>query len=522
MTSLPSAAAPAPVSRTVADASFRLLQGERLLFVIAALCAAGMMWLAPRLPMIDLPQHAAQVALWRDLLLGQSPWSDLVRINLYTPYLIGYGLMLPLSMVFSMEVTTRLVLTVAFLAFVVVCTALRRQLGADRRLDWLFLLSFFGMCWKWGFFTFLVSSPVFLLFLLLALRQSQDPAPRRNLALVATGTVMLFSHGLLFLGACFIGGLVMLEQVWAQRGRAVGARFLPYVVLFAIMIAFRLATQQLEGAISNNGFDYGTPIWERPKVWLTHISDAEDYDNFGILQVVTLLALLAPLYFGARPNTRPAFVMLGGLMVILCLVPAYAFETGGIFNRFVLFLPPFIAFCCRAPDTHAVPGWRGTAAVATLALSVSFVLATQAGRIAAFARESKTFDTVMEAAQPGKRALALILDEISPAAVNERAYGHWVLWYQAAKHAFVDFNFAFFPPQVIRFRKDHWPVRDEKYTQAVGTYAWEEKFITQYTYVFVRGTAEKVELVKGMSPCPLATIASDGPWFLLERGACPG
>ena len=67
------------------------------LFLLTSAWGMLIFWLAPHPPMIDLPEHAAQVALLRDLLLGQSPWGDLFRINLFTPYLLGYALALPLS-----------------------------------------------------------------------------------------------------------------------------------------------------------------------------------------------------------------------------------------------------------------------------------------------------------------------------------------------------------------------------------------------------------------------------------------
>src|SRR3954451_16068160 len=78
------------------------LNSERLLrwlFMFTVLCSALIFWLAPHPPMIDLPQHAAQVTLLRDMLLGQSPWADYFHINVFTPYIIGYGLALPLSFI---------------------------------------------------------------------------------------------------------------------------------------------------------------------------------------------------------------------------------------------------------------------------------------------------------------------------------------------------------------------------------------------------------------------------------------
>ena len=512
---------PAPsVAPSVAPNAAGLARAERALFLITVIAAASLMWLAPRLPMTDLPQHAAQVALWRDLLLGQSPWADVVRINLATPYLIGYGLLLPLSFVFSMEVATQLLLTLAFLAFVFMCRALRRQFGADPRLDWLFVLSFFGMVWKWGFLTFLVSSPVFLLFLLLAARHAQTPSFARGCGLVVAGVGLLLSHGLLFLAGLFLGGLMMLEQVWQHRLRGLVARFAPYVALCIVTIAFRLATREVDGALQNSGFDYGTPLWIRPMLWLIHISDAEDYDNVGFLQLVTFIALCAPLLYGLRLNGRPPLVLLVGILFILSFAPANAFETGGLFYRFALFLPACIAFAFAPPQVEAHTP-RARIAAAVVALCCWTVLAIQGARNVAFAEDSKPFNTILAAAQPGKRAYAMMLEEYSAPARHERVYGHWAHWYQADKKGFVDFNFAFFPPQVIRFRADHKSIMDETESQPVGSYVWPDRFVKQYDYFFVRGLPAQVELVKKMSNCPLSVIASDQKWYLLERGACP-
>jgi hypothetical protein len=45
---------------------------ERLAFVATVIVAGATFWLAPRLPMTDLPQHAGQVAALHGLVLGTS------------------------------------------------------------------------------------------------------------------------------------------------------------------------------------------------------------------------------------------------------------------------------------------------------------------------------------------------------------------------------------------------------------------------------------------------------------------
>ena len=149
-------------------------QAVRLAFLVTVLYAGAMFWIAPHPPMADLPQHAGQVAIWRDLLLGQSPWQQMLRINYFTPYLIGYGLALPLSFVMPVVAAFKLMLMLAYYAFVLCCVLLRRRFDGDERLDWLFIPGFFGLSFIWGNFTFLVAAPVGLFFVLLADRYAES------------------------------------------------------------------------------------------------------------------------------------------------------------------------------------------------------------------------------------------------------------------------------------------------------------------------------------------------------------
>ena len=490
------------------------VRAERLLFWLTVLAAAGMMWLAPRLPMVDLPQHVAQVALWHDLLTGQSAFAGLVRINLLTPYLIGYGLMLPLTFVVTANVTAKIVLTLAFLAFVAACQAIRRETGGGRWLDWLFLISFYGYCWKLGFMTFLVASPLGLLFLLLALRHARQPDWARGAVLAATGLVLLFSHGLMFLGAVFLGGLLMLDEAFQERFNRAFRHFAPYVVLALAGIALRLATQEQTGAVQVAEFAYGLPIWQRPAIWLISIADM---DNAGtpLLALATLAALGTAFLPGARRLARRGMVLLAGLVVLLCLLPSEALQTGMIYQRFALFLPPFIAFALAGRDLRLLH-----AAIAAPACWL--VLGIQASRIIGFAGESQSFETVLQAAEPGKRALAVIFDPESPAAASSHAYLHYAAWYQADKHGFVDFNFAAFHPQVVRFRPGMVPGIGETFAFAPQRFTFADFDPLKYEYFFIRGNAPAVDSFRSASPCALIRLAADGPWSLMKRGDCTG
>ena len=490
---------------------------ERVAFAATVFFAAGLMWWAPRLPMTDLPQHAAQVALWRDLIQGHSSWSDLVRINLFTPYLIGYGLALPLSFLFPMSAAVKIVLTAALLGFVGVCTAFRRTLGGDARLDWLFLVGFFGFAWQWGFLTFLAATPVGIAFLL-ACHNPVGAMRRRNATIVVLGALLLFCHGLMFVALLPIGASL---AAWPRRRggwRSLAGALVPFLLLGTVCLAFRLLSAQAEGAMRFDKVLLGSDLWLKPMAALLFVTDV-NFAKAGLGLPATLVLILAPPLLGARLNRGVALVPFVGLSIVILALPSYAFQTALLFQRFAVFLLPFYALMFRPPAPSAAPRPAWFAMLPALACWI--VLGVQADRIRGFAAETQPFETVLAAAEPGRRALSLVFDPASPAAANGTAFLHLPLWYQAEKGGFVDFNFAAFHPQVVRFKSGRQP----DFTEVLGWHPDRFDGSVEHTrlfdYIFVRGTPAETARVIAVSACPLTVRAADGPWTLLERGPCP-
>ena len=162
----------------------------RLLLGLLFALGVAVIWAPARPPMVDLPQHAAQIGLLRDLALGRSPWAHELRINLFTPYLIGYGLALPLALVMPVVAAIKVVLTLAFAAFVALCLAIRRELSASAKLDAYFFVSFFGFAYSWGLYTFLVAAPVGLAFIWLSIRYARAGGAGRAWGLAALGVAI--------------------------------------------------------------------------------------------------------------------------------------------------------------------------------------------------------------------------------------------------------------------------------------------------------------------------------------------
>ncbi len=488
---------------------------ERVGFVSTVVLAGATFWFAPRLPMIDLPQHAGQVAVWHDLLLGTSPWQSLLYVNYFTPYLAGYGLALLLSFVLPVSAALKLLLTLAYFGFVGACVALRGRLGGDRRLDWLFIPGFFGYAYVWGFYTFLVAAPLGVLFVLLAHRYADRPTPARGIVLLVADIVLFFSHGLVFLFANAIGGVFLLLK--ARPFVRLLPAALPYAAVGLLCLAYALVRLRLETDPAGEAlrFLWG---WDLGRLgFLVYSVGAFDAD-WSFLPLL-LLMLAAPLAMGARFNRRDPGALVPFLVTLLiaAVVPVNAMNTGAIYPRFALFLLPFYALLFGAAGPQ-VPG-----ALRRLWLPILCwaFLAVHAERLLAFAREEADFEDVLAATEPGHRALGLVLDPASAATSSRYAYQHFPLWYQAEKGGFVDFNFAGFLPQVVRYRVDRVPAvaRGSPYKLA-RDFDGTRDDVAIYRYFFVRHTAPLPPGYFPAGPCAPVPVKSAGAWSVFENANC--
>jgi hypothetical protein len=465
--------------------------------------------------MIDLPQHAGQVAVWRDLLLGTSPWQPLVYINYFTPYLAGYGLALLLSFVLPVSAALKLLLMLAYLGFVAACMALRSRLGGDRRLDWLFIPGFFGYAYVWGFYPFLIAAPLGVLFVLLAHRYADRPTPALGAVLLLADVALFFAHGLVFLFANAIGGMFLLLKGRPLARLVLAA--LPYAAAGLLCLAYALVFLRLDANPVGEVLPFSGGWGLSRLFFLVYSVGAFDADRNFILLVVLMLA--APLVLGAKLNRRNPAALIPFLVTLLIavFVPIDAMNTGALYPRVALFLLPFYALMFGALGS-AMPGALRQLWLPALCWAFLFI---NTDRLLAFAREESGFEEVLAATAPGHRALGLILDPESTAAASDAAYYHFPLWYQAEKKGFVDFNFANYLPQIVRYRADRMPpVALRSAFRLARDFDWTRDDAALYRYLFVRHTTP---LRPGYFPagrCAPVLLKSAGTWSVFENVNC--
>jgi hypothetical protein len=493
---------------------------NRLLFFACTLWGAAMFWLAPRLAGTDIPQHAAQIALIRELWDGTSPWRDVLRLNLWTPYLVPYGVATLLSTVVPIVDALKLMLSLAFLANVALCVSIRRQWGGDGRLDWLFLLGFFAQAYKWGFFSFLVAVPVGLLLILAADRYAARQTTSRALALTAVGVLLFVSHGL-----CFLLVLTICMGLLAARTRrwsTLVAASWPYALMLAVCAGYLFVSKHYEGgsaSLDDTPTELGWGLMRIPKSLVASIAT----EQRPLLLALALALPLVPWAMGCRPQRMLArWIPLIVTLAFMLFTPSFTMRIAMYPMRFGVLLLPAYAWAFSPSKTGAEKQRkppRERAASAALVLMCLSLLSFHTIQAFRFGRESAEFEPVLRAMQPGQRALSLVLSAKSNADGFANAYLHHPHWYTADKHGLVDPSFAWFPNVVVRFRPQAVPAVKMGFEHHTGEFDWYRHHAQMYRYFVVRSPAAPQDLFAG-SPCPPALVLQSGSWWLYENQGC--
>lgn len=498
------------------------LAESRALLYLHVLCAALLVWIPHYPPLIDLPQHAAQVSLLLDLLRGDSPWAANVQLNFFTPYLVGYGSIALVAQFLPIAVAVKVVLSLAVLAFFWAATSLRKQLEAPPFLDWLVLASYFGFAFKWGFLTFLVAAPIGLLFIQRAIAFSQQPSLGKGFILTLLGVLTFFSHGLIFIACLAIGGLYALLGT-----RSLGdlvKRLSPYAALVLLaVIYYWFAKHAANNAIRQDNSIFWALGLKRPLSFFSFqwtITSEEKLRWYqGVQFGIHVLLLAAPFLLGMRLRLAPRrFAPLLVLTAIALVAPSAAMTTNFLFERFALFLLPFYVLLFEAPrgPLHAAGRFSRAALVAVplLCLAKTAIVGTQFQQ---FDKESGDYARAIAQVPAGQRVMSLMDDRGSAPMSGGDVYLHFVAWYQAERQGFVEMNFAQFLPQIVRF-KPGVEFLKASYEWAPRRFDWEAQRMGTFDYFVVRG-ANPDAWLPAKAPCRLHKVAQEGLWTVYQPGA---
>ncbi len=479
---------------------------------LGALLVAVPVFIPDYPPLVDLPQHAAQVATLSDLLHGTSHFESLYRINWFTPYLFGYLLVAVLMPLAGIAMACKIVVAASLAAFPLATAALLGSVGVDRRWAWLTVPTAYSLSFQWGFLNFIVAAPIGLLFLAAVMRHHANPRWRTGVW-VAVGLLFLFfAHALICLVFITIAAAdAMVRGGGARRIATKLAALLPVVPLAAGWgILTYLSESQVQQPI------FWALGWQRisqlPVLLLANVGST------ALLWVV-LATLALPFLYGMKISREPWRHVPWFFCTILYLtVPVGMFGVVLVYPRLAMFLIPFLLMTLT-PRTH--PHWTPRLPPTVPMMLVSMVwIALFAASMNGVNGEIRAYEQVIAHAQPQKRMLQLMVDRDShflPAPI----FLHFGSWYQAEQSGVVDFSFAYFPNEIVRYREEHPSPLPMGLEWQPTAFNWREHGGAKFDYFLVRGHPAVVARLFDTAPRKPELVARSRNWWLFHSARDP-
>ncbi len=486
---------------------------EMWLIVIASVLATAPVWLATYPPMVDLPEHAAQVALLRSLHTPDFRFAGLFWVNWFTPYLLGYMLVYVLTPLFGIVTSCKIVVALALAALPVTTALLTRETGADSYWALLTIPAMYGFSYNWGFLNFLVATPMGLLFLALFMRHTRKPSVRTTICLALVSILLFFSHALIYLFFGFIVCVFAMVEIGNLR-RALLA-VLPTVAAIPLIVLWYLRTKSDPGVQEGVFWDLNWITSLDPHTWGGRLTGFFPrllgiWPSYVCLVLgIALFAL--PLLAGTRPMKRPSvWVPLAICLAVTLFAPTGGHSTWAVAQRFTVFALPFFVIGLGT-GTSSRPTWRAAILPLLFAWISIIIVATLT-----FEAEAAGFNQLLSAMEPNQRTLSLMFmqaTKASPAPV----FVHYPAWYSATKQGVVDMNFAAFPVALVRYRPSLPPGDPSVSEWYPQTFRWSTWRGGAYRYFVVHAPVDLGYRLFGWVPCPVSLVTRSGNWWLYEK-----
>jgi hypothetical protein len=509
----------------------RYFPTENNLFLLACLLCGLPVWLPHYPPMVDLPQHAAQVTLMLNMNNPDFPLSNQYQFNLFTPYLLGYLLIAAVTPLIGVVAACKLVVWATLFALAIASRYLLRRTGADPYWAWLVFPTLYGFSYQWGFLSFLVAAPVGVAFLGLIWNRGIDHYLRSSLLVVVMLYVLFFCHALTLGLFSLIAALYWYCS--APRLRDLIKTAWPLISLLPVVaIWFSFSNQDsgpqpLEWDLS--WFDTNDYYYRHLASWVS--PTGHDWGRvtgfiprlLGVrpsipLTLVGVTLFILPFLGGGRLATsRVRYVPLALLLLVLLFLPSGLFESYFAFQRFVLFsMPLFLVVIDTPKRLHKVQRvLRLTAPL--IAFGWIFWTSYNAMQID---KDSEEFDAVMSKMLPYKSTLSLIFAKddnhsITPTFVNFPA------WYSAIRIGTMD-------PSPAEFAKWMPITLKPEFVSKPGLRAiswfpqefdWKIHNGRKFDYFIVRAQADAGAFISRHANCSIYLVAHSGLWWLYQKSS---
>lgn len=511
---------------------------ERGLFYL--LCASIGLFLCRSyfLPMIDLPQHAGQVEALHAIFSGSatSGWAQNVEVNFFTPYWTAYLLGTLLSFVLPVNYAINTVIGIAFFSYALTFSALRKKCNAPPFVDWLALPVFFGVSYEIGLATFLLAISIGFVLIERTLCYLSSLEKKYAIHIFLIGALLYFSHMLIFLFFCAIAaGMIFVDIRYPLKKKL---KLLTPFYFLALFIPLFLVSNDFFG---KNGlasyFDsienlfVNKSLWERLQILpiislpVNSLLSLPGKNTYMFISSLLIFLLIAPLIAGYRPSKDiKKYIPLLAFLMVWFFCPSYIGRTAKVFERFSIFLIPFYGLILEK-SCYTYAHWRKEAQTwfACIAGVISIgLLKMPLENIVIFNNSTQDFRKFVNQLPKEKYALGLVYDTKESLALDRNFHyiSHFPSWYQALNQGWVDFNFAWFPPQVVRYLPEGVPQAlpsfDHNLTEFIHFKNCDE-YDLLLVYVYSPETINLHEKLMQQSTCHHKLQYNVGKWYLYAQ-----
>lgn len=461
------------------------------LFYGVVLVITFIMATANYLPMLDLPQHAGQVQAFKSMFWAGSSerWFDTVEVNYFTPYWIGYLSIFLMSFLVPIQNAINIIVAISFLLFVICFVKIRIKFGAPKFLDWILIPSFFGFSYQFGLLTFTLSISIGILLLLQTLKYIDHRTRFNAYLIVILGVILYFSHLLIFLFFCMIS-VALIATYKRQNFKNYAYLLIPFCILGLLIPLYFILPNILGQAnldsyfneATHSSFKYGNTLSERLDYLFIYqwALTEDDYRPFSLLSI-TLGLLIIPFIIGCKPSKRLyKYTPLICFLIIWFAMPEHLFHTTFVYQRFAIFFIPFYILIFE-PNTlqkskvYMVRIQQGVTCLwILLAIGLTILPIKD---IFYFNDEVKDFDALVAELPENQLTMSLVYSGNGGYSAKNRRqaplYVYFPVWYQVVKNSWVEYNFAWFSPQIIRYKVDKVP-------ENIAGFAWNPSKFSQF------------------------------------------
>lgn len=491
-----------------ARTSLQPLEPPFVAFLALAVAASLIpIWCISYLPMADLPQHAAQISIWKHIDDPAYPeMAETYRIRYFIPYFFGYLLTRLVASVMPVALAVKVVVSLAIAAYPVSLALLLRRCGAD---VWWSLFGAplaFGFAFYWGFLNYLISVPLGLAYLTLGIGYAREPGLRRALWMTGFGIVLYFSHalvlGLVVPLAALLVFLLAGRDRWSLRGLA---RLLPFVPPPIAVLIWASTVRQGQGRVVELWLK---TTWER----LDSLPSVLVGTESGDWKLAGFLILLLPVLFG-KLRLRQAWLVLP-MTTAFALYLAFPNRGLGAWHlnqRFAVFIGAFLPLLV-AP---AVSAWRRRLGRGLL---VAFVLAYPGWLLWSFQgvdQQHRDLAKVLDAIPAHASLLGLVFDPGFGVLQGAPVYYHSHLWHQVERGGIVEHSFASSYPSVARYKKGVWPHSRRILNQRPNLF--NPRIDGPFDYYLIRVDQDLSGPLFRKYNFPVELAAHEGMWWLYRR-----